>query len=311
MSIGNWRASFIDYRKPGIFLITMAKNDCIPPFSSILRTGRDDKYKGTNVKYDPIGYVISEKIKNFSELFPKLRILQYIIMPDHIHFILQITEELDKHLDAYMQEFKTKIFETCLQANLVSHSDFIFKYGYNDQFLIHSRKLNDLFVYIWENPYRLWIRKTKPEYFTKANEVSIFEVNCQLYGNLELLKNPFIYPVVVHRRYTEEKKKSLRQQWEYAVNNDGVLVSAFISKEEKPWFELACRKGGKIILFQNYGYSEREKPRKKLFDMCEQGKMLIISPKFPDEIELPIGKNGKPELTKKQSRFMNEIIENF
>lgn len=58
-----------------------------------------------------LGTIIARHIKRIPELNPKLRvlqyiILQYIIMPDHIHLLLFATEELELLLGNYIGMFK-------------------------------------------------------------------------------------------------------------------------------------------------------------------------------------------------------------
>ena len=307
MAIGNYRAPFIDYTNKGIFMITMGKAQSAPFFSSLYRTGLQDKYKGTTVKFSPLGRIIFDFIRNFNNIYPEMRIDQFVIMPTHIHFILNIRKKLDRHLDFFIEDFKISIHREAENRGLLERNQYPFQFGYDDQFLIHSRSLHDMYVYIWENPYRLWMRWNHPEFFRRICDGNISGCPCQFYGNLELLKHPFKYSVVIHSAYTQDKIDDLDKEWHYAIKNGGVLVSAFVNKKEKVYRDTAIKEGSKIILFQNYGYRENEKPGGWKFEMCEQGKLLIVSPKFPPDIPI-IGGKDHPT-TKLQNRFMNSIIE--
>lgn len=44
-----------------------------------------------------------------SEFTPEFRVLQHIVMPDHIHFLLFVTSMLEMPLGKYMAMFKAKI----------------------------------------------------------------------------------------------------------------------------------------------------------------------------------------------------------
>ena len=309
MGIGNYRAKYIDYRKPGIFLITMAKNDYIPMFSSLYPTGKADRYKGINTAFFRLGKIIRTNLENFKYKYPEIKILQFVVMPDHVHFILQKLEKNEKHLDDYMQQLKLDIYDEAKAKRIVAPKDMIFRPGYNDQFLTHKRSLRVMFEYIWENPYRLWTRKNHPEFFTRIENGELFGIRCQFYGNMNLLKNPFIYSVIWHSYYSPEEKISRWELWRYALKNDGVLAGAFIHQEEKKFLKEALSLGSKIILFRNFKLEEREKPQGKLFQLCETGKLLIISPEFPTDIPVVKGKDGRPQINKPQSRFMNLLAE--
>lgn len=281
MRIGNSRAPFLDYSKPGIFMITMNKNRGVPDFCRLNVSYPNFPEPTVRPDYYKVGYVIHNNLKNIKEISPFLRVIQYTIMPDHIHFIVEITHKNDKNLDEHMEALREKIHIDAFRKNLLPHyCSSIFEPGFNDQFLRHDRKLKVLINYIKKNPYNRWIRNDKPEYFEKINSMVINGTECQVYGNLSLLDNPFINAVVIHRRDTEAELERKKAEWRYAMANGGVLAGAFISKEEKNIFKGAAQWGGKIILISNKGLEEGEKPSGMLFKLCEQGRLLIIAPKM-------------------------------
>ena len=73
--------------------------------------------------------------------------------------------------------------------------------------------------------------------------------------------------------YLDEKMKG----WEETIRCDGVLVSPFINPSEKEIRDKAIENGNGLIIIVNYRFSERAKPYKSLFDLCAEGRMLIIS----------------------------------
>ncbi len=101
----------------------------------------------------------------------------------------------------------------------------------------------------------------------------------QAYGNMHLLANPFKESVVCHRADAgTSKEKNLETNWMYTASNGGVLVSAFISGKEKEIREKVEEAGGRIILISNEAFGERYKPGGRNFQLCEEGRMLIIAP---------------------------------
>ena len=204
MRIGNKRASFIDYTKPGIYLITMNKNQGVPEFSRLF-CYKSGGVKKVGVKYYDLGFIVYHGLKNFHTIVPSIEIMQYVIMPDHLHILLQITEKLNKPLGDYLAVFKRNIFIKA-QKNLIPFkaSQSIFERGFNDQFLRYDRNLNVIFEYIRNNPARLWNIKQDPQFFSRVCDKVINDVKCNLYGNLNLLDNPFICDVIIHRRDTSD-----------------------------------------------------------------------------------------------------------
>lgn len=279
--IGNHRASFLDYHKPGIFMITMNKLHSIPKFSDIVGGAYNDKSR-IYVRTTPMGRIIQRYIDNFNLICPNSEIYKYIIMPDHIHFLIYIKEKMDFTLGEYLAIFKRKIYTEAFQSGIIDNkTKTIFEIGFNDLFVNPKISLKTIKNYIQRNPERLWVRIKTPEYFSRVQEINIGEIKCSMYGNIGLLENPFCYPVVVHRKDSTQELEYKKDLWRYAIENGGVLTGAFISKPEKEVLEEIYAKDGKMILIKENAFNQREKPKGREFDLCKGGKLLIVSPQFP------------------------------
>lgn len=86
-----------DYKSRCIYHITMTKARGIPAFSRIGGSPEQPVVERT-----ALGAIVEEQIRNFSNLCPALRVMQYVIMPDHIHFVIFAQEELPKVLGCYV-----------------------------------------------------------------------------------------------------------------------------------------------------------------------------------------------------------------
>lgn len=84
--------------------------------------------------------------------------------------------------------------------------------------------------------------------------------------------------VMIHRADTAEEKSRQCDRWLHIAANGGVLVSPFISREEKEILKRAEEAGGKIIIISNRYMGERFKPSGHEFELCEQGRLLILAP---------------------------------
>lgn len=61
------------------------------------------------------------------------------------------------------------------------------------------------------------------------------------------------------------------------------MVSPFINPEEKIFRDEAIKNGCGIIMIVDYCFSDRKKPYKDLFDLCAEGRLLIVSTEeFPE-----------------------------
>ncbi|MDE6378319.1 MAG: hypothetical protein K2K72_06205, partial [Duncaniella sp.] len=200
----------------------------------------------------------------------------YALMPDHLHLLLSVETRLDDILGRKLASFKVLV-------NQRSGIEQVFEKGFNDQILTTNRDLNVLFTYLRENPHRLAVRRANPDFFTRVNRLSIGDKTYAAYGNLHLLANPFQEQVVIHRADSPEKKERDRLIRIHCAANGGVLVSPFISKGEKDTRTEAESLGGNTILITHEAFGERFKPSAHDFDLCCQGRLLIVS------LDLPAG----------------------
>ena len=263
-------------------MITLSKSAGIPQFSQIegdwrLPVGtRGSSY----TRWSPIGRGIADSLYHIREIHSALRAEQYIVMPDHVHVLLWVQSTLPEHLGFFIARFKNAI-------NTAVGIDHIFEDGFNDQIVTNKRDLNTIFNYIRSNPYRLAIRRAYPDFFTRCNNLIIADTPCQLYGNIHLLNNPFKDQVIVHRADDDQTFLTNRDRWLHTSANGGVLVSPFISQREKSIRKEAESSGGRLILITNRPLREREKPSGKDFDLCAQGRLLIVAPSIPMPLDRP------------------------
>lgn len=123
------------------------------------------------------------------------------------------------------------------------------------------------------------MRMQHPEFFSHMRNLEICGEQMQGYGNLFLLRNPNKRSVVMHSYYDSGQRENLYNNCMDTVESGGVLVSAFISKDEKMIRELAEEKGACVILIKGEPFPERYKPEKHNFDKCSEGRLLILAPK--------------------------------
>lgn len=266
------RAFWHDYRAKCIYFITMKKAVGAPTFGKI--AGNPGLPSGTArcafISLSPLGRIVKNAIYNISRIEPRIRLFQYAVMPDHVHFLLSVEQTLDESLGLVIARLKVSI-------NNAAGQNGVFQEGYNDQILRRDRNLHDIFNYIRDNPRRLAVRRAYPDFFRRKNALRIGDNTYQAYGNFQLLEHPFMEQVVVHRADSPETRKQNRDLWLYTAANGGVLVSPFISQAEKEIRAAVEEAGGRFILITNEPMGERYKPSGRDFELCEAGRLLIIS----------------------------------
>lgn len=274
---GNYRAPWHDYTRRQIYHITLMKSPEAPPFGALAGSWRLPA--GTPgrsyIQASPTGRAVKDCLRAFPTIHPALKVLQYALMPDHLHLILFATAPLDEILGRKIAAFKVMVNKRCNHCG-------IFAQGFNDQIISPGRNLATLFNYLRDNHFRLDVRRSNPQFFCRVNRIAIGGITYATYGNYQLLSNPFKEQVVVHRADTPAQLTAHKAHWMYTAANGGILVSPFISAREKAIRAEAEALGGKTILITSETFgSDRYKPSAHDFDLCAQGRLLIISLGLP------------------------------
>ena len=272
----NYRAQWHNYRCKCCYHITLMKNPKMPPFGYLAGDYRlpVGSIGSSYIKATPLGQAVKSALREISDIHPALRVYQYALMPDHLHIFLGVESELDEILGRKIGWFK-------LLVNKKANQTEVFDHGFHDAILDNSREFTTLINYLRANPYRLAVRRAVPEFFTRRNDIIIGGEAYQAYGNLHLLDNPFKEQVVVHRADSDATRAKNHDVWMHCAANGGVLVSPFISPDEKAIRAEAETLAGRVILVTNIPLSDRDKPSAHDFDLCAKGRLLIIAPRQP------------------------------
>lgn len=229
----------------------------------------------------PIGNAITEALSGLERTFPALQVYQYCIMPDHVHLLIHIRERTEFRLSDYINHLKAQVGLMCR-----SSVNEIFEERFTDKLLYHNRSLEVLFRYIRENPHRLAMRRQYPQFFQHVRNVRIAEVECSAYGNLFLLNNPDKMAIKVSRKDSDaDMEKKVADAVEGALTGT-VLVSPFISPREREIRLRAEEFGARIILITHEAFGDRYKPPAHEFELCSDGRLLILSMGKPPDTPL-------------------------
>ena len=85
----NIRLKDYDYSTPGLYFVTVCTKDKKPILCRIVGT---DVLRGPRVVMFEYGKIANEQIKNMTDFYDNVKVEKYVIMPNHIHFILSVTE---------------------------------------------------------------------------------------------------------------------------------------------------------------------------------------------------------------------------
>lgn len=289
------RASWHNYRSPSFYLITISKRESpeVPLLSNVIT--KENGVIATDFSWS--GWTIYNAIQKFKDEFSFVRMGNYVIMPDHIHMIIQITEETPEPLGFYINKFKgiaTQSFRSKSQVRMPS-GESVFEDGFNDRILMHKNQLDIWSNYVKDNPRRLWLMKNNPDYFRRSytlkkvcpsylwnfkhdfNNYEMLPHKFPTFGNAQLLRYPEKIAVRFSREYSKQEWEKKKEMILRVAKNGGVLVSPAIHEEERRIVNEGIMLGARIIKVIGYGFPQREKPQGEDFFHCSEGRMLLLA----------------------------------
>lgn len=229
-------------------MITMVKGSQTPPLSEISGDGSQVILTKT-----PAGLLVEQALAKWNRRWPEFKIDNHVIMPDHIHFILNVTEALPVRFDKLISEFKgdcTRMFRQEFPESAVARDGLsFFQKNYHDRILSHKGQLAVMHRYLNDNPRRHLLKKLHPDLFTRVNRLHIGDREYSAFGNLFLLREIEKTPVVIRSHNSELEVSRLVETWRQSSDRGGVLVSPFISPKEQTVMNLTLENGGRVIRF--------------------------------------------------------------
>ncbi len=262
-----------DYTRPGFYMVT------------IVAAGRRSLFgacRDNRVHLSPAGDTVQRRWHDIPSHVPAIEASTLVAMPDHLHGIVFVKEQLAKPVGATMRGFKSGVTSE-LRRLLADPALEVWEEGYHDRVIMNSDTLRAERHYIADNPRRHCLRKAHPELFVTVRRMESPRLPSGLewsgFGNFFLLDKPDLMPVQVSRRATPEELAALKAEVTERIWGGTVMVSPFISPGEK---EIAGRvmeqEYGSLILLKPDGFPPLYKPSGAYFDLCAQGRLLVLSP---------------------------------
>lgn len=139
--------------------------------------------------------------------------------------------------------------------------------------------------YIDMNPQRLATKRLKPGLFRVQQQIKIGFHNFDGVGNTALLMEEHFTPVHVLRTMVDAAKhgndtplRNYMNQCVLQARKGTLMVSPFISPDEKRVMKVLLQEQHPFILLADNGFRDYYKPADPLFDACAAGRLLILSP---------------------------------
>jgi hypothetical protein len=227
------------------------------------------------------------------------------LIPNGIRGNLKELLEATRHLQAFAEGLKEHMGDEAYYnlPSIFTEMPFIRPMGRRTQ-------LPNTIRYIDMNPQRLATKRLKPGFFRVQKGIEIGGQNYDGVGNVALLHAQHYDVVHVRSIWVKTAENGDSQPLRDYMNGcvlkarkGVVVVSPFISPQEKQVMQVLLQEQLPFILLADNGFREYFKPADALFDACAAGRVLILSP-WPYDA-------GKRHITRADCVILNNMAEEF
>ena len=257
-----------------------------------------------HIELSPLGIKVKESLERMPQVEPKIELVCYSIMPNHIHFIIAVRGELSRPIGTIIRSFmgatsrslhmlkaEGKIQWNSAAASIArkasTEKPSLWQPGYCIGICHTEQKLHTRIGYVIENPFFGILETERHDFMKRTMMLTIKGRRYSGYGNMLLLKEPDRLQVFCHRNHpvTHEPyhlTQDFREEKQAILNaaSDGVvIVTPGISPGEADIMWSVLQNGGNVINIQQeeIPISDKWHPEKERRIYCSQGQMLVLS----------------------------------
>ncbi|MBQ9694499.1 MAG: hypothetical protein IJV69_07075 [Kiritimatiellae bacterium] len=301
-----------DYRQRAIYFITLTLQDRTSLWLGRLTSAESDGAVKHMIQLTDYGHACLAALAELPKHYPQVSLLELQVMPEHVHVVLFVHQELPVPLGNLMRGVKAGARKRWMQIGeeqgLKTPQ---WAPGFQDTVLLHEHQLTRMCAYVRDNPRRLAEKQLHPDYFNKVRHIELplyqtsFVGMFHALGNLHLLNYP-LFQIQCSRRWLTYQRVNLRtggikmlrnaqgepqiaqQTTDYqavlnealaAVAKGWVLLSPCIADGERQIAREVLNRGGRLVVLRNRGFPPHgEKPSGRAFDACAQGRLLQLAP---------------------------------
>lgn len=280
--------------------------------------------KTARVVPTPLGKEVVKCWAAIPKFHPELKLLGFQLMPDHLHGLLFVREEMEEHLGQVVSGFKAGCnkayrgvmgeavphltpteaqdpyayaYEAAMPLPLPSQcrlkkddrsQGLLFERGYNDLIAKGYDMLPRLTAYINDNPRRLAIKRAHPDFFRVRFGIEVAVQSYAAIGNRFLLQRPEKVQVQLSRSLTSGQIAEKVQHYLSLARQGAILVSPAISEGEQAVMRAALDEHLPLIFLTPWGFNKFSKPGHQYFEACSEGRFLILAPWEHQNEQIPL-----------------------
>ena len=327
-----WQEPGTAWRGVGIYHITLTVPSRQPLLGTLVIPQNDPSQ--ARVERTALGNAVVDELYVMCKHYTAIRIFQFCLMPDHLHAVIRVTRVMDTSIRSvirgYWQGVKKLGRAYTLAVSPELNSGTTDKGGTTGQegttdggwaFPIFTERpfirplsrrgqLQTMMHYVKMNPQRLATKRLMPGYFRVQKDIEIGGRSFDGVGNVALLHAEQYDVVHVRSVWVKAAEHGDNQTLRDYMNSrvlkarkGVVMVSLFISPQEKQVMQVLINEQHPFILLADNGFRDYYKPSDALFDACAAGRVLILSP-WPYDA-------GKRHISRAECVSLNNMAEAF
>ena len=334
-----WQKSGAAWRGVGVYHVTLTVPSREPLFGTLVIP--EGNPSNARIERTALGNAVVDELYVMCRHYPAIRILQFCLMPDHLHAVIRVTKVMDTSIRSvirgYWQGVKKlgRAYTLAVAAELNSETtneegkkagtaneggenagrtdegSYPFPIFIERPFirpLSRRGQLHTMIRYVQMNPQRLATKRLRPGYFRVQKDIVIGDRKYDGVGNVALLMGEGYDVVHVKSIMVKAAEngtdKPLRDYMNSRVlmaRKGVVMVSPFISPQEKRVMQVLLQEKHPFIILTDNGFRDYYKPADILFDACAVGRLLILSP-WPYD-------GGKRHISRSECVALNAMAE--
>ncbi|MBO4906294.1 MAG: hypothetical protein J5486_04575 [Bacteroidaceae bacterium] len=291
-----WQEEGTSWRGVGIYHVTLTVASREPLLGKLVIPDRNPAQAW--VERTELGNAVIDELYVMCKHYPAVRILQFCLMPDHLHAVIHVTQVMDTSIRSvirgYWQGVKkygrayTLSVASELNSETTNEGGYPFPVFTERPFirpLSRRGQLHTMIQYVKMNPQRLATKHLKPGFFRVQKGIEIGGRTYGGVGNVALLLAEHFEPVhvrsVMVKAAEQGNPESLRNYMNGCVlsaRKGAVMVSPFISPQEKQVMQVLLKEQRPFVVLADNGFRDYYKPTADLFDAVAAGRVLILSP---------------------------------
>ena len=288
-----WQEPGSAWKGVGIYHVTLTVTTHQPMLGTLVIPNNNPMQAW--VERTDLGEAVVDCLWTVPKHHPEVRIISFDLMPNHLHTIWYVTRPMSVGIKSVVRgfwqaikrigrEYSMSIVPNDIRTDSYTPDPIFTKMPFIRP-LSRKGQLDAMIHYTWLNPQRLATMHLMPGFFRVQENIEIARRKYCGVGNVELLQRAQYMPVHVRSTMVQEAEQGdntrLRNYMNscvLAARQGTVMVSPFISKQEKSVMEVLLKEKLPFIYIADNGFRDYYKPPAALFDAVAAKRVLILSP---------------------------------